>query len=150
MYYFDFETAPKLIKHFSFLKKRDWLTDRFFYLHSNLLSLYQLENKLLITAINQYYLPTIIHVVFVVDLSNQNSQQHTLICNLSLSLLFRLLAKSLKNKWIDSMVTRSTAWWARDSLSKWQDRPTRVCISTILENLPCFSSNADWLIINCV
>ncbi len=55
----------------------------------------------------------------------------------------RLHAKLSKNRWTDSMGTHSTAWWVRDSLSRWLDRQTKVCTCIIQANWPFYSLNAE-------
>ena len=58
-------------------------------------------------------------------------------------IVLRLHARLSKNKWTDSTGTRSTALWVKDSLSRWQDRRTRVYTSIIQANLLFYSLNAE-------
>ena len=82
-----------------------------------------------------YEPPIILETVFDIKLA--------LTCNFCFS-LYRLHAKSLKNKWIVNMDTLSIALWVRDSLLKWLDRRTKACTCTTRVNMPCSCSSAEW------
>ena len=56
---------------------------------------------------------------------------------------FSKLAKSWKNKWIDSMDSRSTAWWAKALALKSPANPIRVSTCTTQASWPCSYSSAE-------